>query len=134
METDMSADANTGQAPVSLWHRRLLLTATVLTYLLVTMGGVVCATESAAGCPDWPGCFGQVVPPPQINAIIEYLHRLIAALTAPLIIAAAVVSWRRTRAIRWLSRPPVVAIGFTAAVVVFGAFAVLTGLPRGIAA
>jgi cytochrome c oxidase assembly protein subunit 15 len=98
------------------------------------MGGVVCATESAAGCPDWPGCYGRIVPPPQINAIIEYAHRLIAALTSPLIIAAAVVSWRRTRAIRWVFWPLAVSLVFLVAVVIFGAFAVLTGLPRGVAA
>jgi heme A synthase len=70
----------------------------------------------------------------QSNAIIEYTHRLIAALTTPLIIAAAVVGWRRARPIRWVSAPPLVAIGLTGAVITFGAFAVLTGLPPTVAA
>jgi heme a synthase len=120
--------------PITRGHARLLLAASIMTCLLVIMGGVVCATESAAGCPDWPGCYGRIVPPPQVNAIIEYLHRLIAALTSPLIIAAAVVSWRRTRAIRWVTRPLALSLIFLVAVVIFGAFAVLTGLPRGVAA
>jgi heme a synthase len=120
--------------PITRGHAGLLLAASSMTCLLVIMGGVVCATESAAGCPDWPGCYGRIVPPPQINAIIEYAHRLIAALTSPLIIAAAIVSWRRTRAIRWITRPLLLSLVFLVAVVIFGAFAVLTGLPRGVAA
>jgi len=105
-----------------------------MTTLLVALGGIVCATESGAGCPDWPGCYGRIVPPPQVNAVIEYTHRFAAGLTTPLILAAAWVSWRRARAIRWLVRPLAVSIVFVAAVIVFGAFAVLTGLPRLVAA
>lgn len=115
-------------------HRNLLLVATIFTALLVTMGAVVCATESGAACPDWPGCFGRAIPPPQIHSIIEYTHRFVAFVTTPLIVAAAYLGWRnarRERLVRWL---PTIAIGFTLAVVVFGAFAVLTGLPRGVAA
>ena len=111
----------------------LLLTASGMTYLLITMGGIVCLTGTAVGCPDWPGCFGQIVPPMQSDAIIEYLHRFIAALTSPLIIIAAIVGWRKYRATRWVSRPPIIAIGFLLAVIVFGALAVLRGIPPVIA-
>ena len=128
MSTEVSPDR------ISRGHRNLLLVATVFTALLVTMGAVVCATESGAACPDWPGCFGRAIPPPQIHSIIEYTHRFIAALTTPLIIAAAVVGWRRARGNRLVTRLPLIAIFFTLAVVVFGAFAVLTGLARGVAA
>jgi cytochrome c oxidase assembly protein subunit 15 len=130
----MSADSTAGRVPITRWHCALLLVATVLTTLLIMLGGIVCVTGSAQGCPDWPGCFGRIVPPPQINAIIEYLHRFVAALTSPFILAAAIVGWWKARRVRWVSWPPVVAIPFLLAVVVFGAIAVLRGLPRGWAA
>jgi cytochrome c oxidase assembly protein subunit 15 len=115
-------------------HRNLLIVAAAMTTLLIALGGIVCATESSTGCPDWPGCYGRIVPPLQVNAIIEYVHRLVAGLTTPLILAAAWVSWRRTRPIRWLVRPLLLAIPFLIAVIIFGAFAVLTGLPTLVAA
>jgi heme A synthase len=69
-----------------------------------------------------------------MGAIIETTHRFLAALTSPLIVAAAVMGWRRHRSIWWLSRPPAIAVALALAVVVFGAFAVLTGLPPIVAA
>ena len=130
----MTTDHTSDVAPISRGHRNLVVAAAVMTTLLVALGGIVCATESGAGCPDWPGCYGRIVPPPQVNAVIEYTHRLVAGLTSPLILAAAWVSWRRARAIRWLVGPLAVSIVFLAAVIVFGAFAVLTGLPPLVAA
>jgi cytochrome c oxidase assembly protein subunit 15 len=133
-EENVTTDPIGGTAPISRGHRNLLVAAAVMTTLLVALGGIVCATESGAGCPDWPGCYGRIVPPPQVNAVIEYSHRFVAGLTFPLMLAAAWVSWRRARAIRWLVWPLTISIMFGAAVIVFGAFAVLTGLPRLVAA
>ncbi len=79
------------------------------------------------------GLLTGIIPPPQINSIIEYTHRFVALLTSPLIIAAAVVSWRR-RFLRWVSRPLAVALVFLVVVIIFGALTVLTGLPPVLAA
>ena len=54
--------------------------ASLVTALMaVTMGGVVRVTGSGLGCPDWPLCYGQVIPPWELTSWLEYLHRLSAA-------------------------------------------------------
>ena len=116
------------------WHRSLLFAASGFTFVLITLGGLVCVTQSARGCPDWPGCFGQPIPPAQTAAVIEYFHRLVAALTSPLILVAAFIGWRKFWSVRWLSRPPVLAIPFLIAVIIFGMLAVTRGIPSSVSA
>jgi heme A synthase len=128
------ADSSTSDTVVTRSHYALLSTASAVTYLLLVMGGIVCVTGSGLGCPDWPMCYGKIIPPVDMAAIIETTHRLLAALTSPLIVAAAVMGWWKHSSIRWLSRPPAIAVALVMAVAVFGAFAVLTGLPPIVAA
>lgn len=122
------------ETEVTRAQSRLLGLASGVTYLLIVMGGVVCMTGSGLGCPDWPMCYGRIIPPLNMGAIIETTHRFLAVLTSPLIVAAAVMGWRKHRSIWWLSRPPAIAVALVLLVAVFGAFAVLTGLPPIVAA
>jgi cytochrome c oxidase assembly protein subunit 15 len=115
---------------LSNYHRNLLAVTAAMTLLLVVMGSIVCVTDSSRGCPDWPRCHGGLVPPLQANSIIEYTHRVIAIVTGPLILACAIVGIRR----KSLGVAPVVAFGLTIVVAIFGAYAVLTGLPPVLAA
>lgn len=123
-----------GKTLITQRHRDLLLVTCLLTYALVILGGIVCMTDASRGCPDWPGCYGQIVPPMRMDSILEYAHRVMAALTSLFIIASAVVGWRKARSIRWVSRPPLIAVALLLAVIVFGAMVVLRGLAPGLAA
>lgn len=100
------------------WNRLTLITV----LLLILAGGIVRSSGSGMGCPDWPLCFGQWIPPlyeeelpanyqeiyaergykdTRFNALktwIEYLNRLLGALTGLFVLVQAVLAWRLRRA------------------------------------
>ena len=99
--------------------RRVFLLAAIFAYLQIALGGVVRVTGSGLGCPDWPLCHGRPYPPADLNAIIEYSHRTVGAVTGVLIIATVVAAWAvfRTRrpAVPWLATAAVIAVSIEGA-------------------
>jgi cytochrome c oxidase assembly protein subunit 15 len=68
--------------------------------LIVLTGAGVRLTGSGLGCPDWPKCYGQTVPPLNSHAVIEYGNRLLTGFVGIAVIAASVLAFFR-RPYRW---------------------------------
>jgi protoheme IX farnesyltransferase len=92
-----------------------LAAATVgLTFLLVTIGVIVRATDSGMACPHWPGCFeGQFLPglDAGYQVWLEWIHRTVAALIGFTILGMAAVAIRDHRDRASLLWPSIAAVG-----------------------
>lgn len=104
--------------------RRLALATALGTYLLIVVGAVVRSTGSGLGCPDWPLCHGQFVPPPYVAAWIEFSHRLSGAVVSALMLAMVAAAWVWARSVRHIVLPATLVPIMLAAQILLGAWVV----------
>src|SRR5437016_6478910 len=118
-------------APLTRRFTRLAWTAATFPYLLIVLGAVVRITGSGLGCGEhWPLCNGHLFPPlNDLPTVIEWSHRLVAALVSVLVLALGGLAWRGVGSLE----PGARGAAYTAVVlliiqVLLGAWTVKTGL------
>lgn len=113
---------------IHLIFRAVVVAALVAAFTQVTLGGVVRVTGSGLGCPDWPLCHGQIIPPFEIDTLIEYTHRLSASALSLLMLATAGMSWVFYRSKPWIMISSGSGLALVAVAAALGGATVLTEL------
>jgi len=63
----------------------LLIASSVITWILISFGAFVRLNGAGLACPDWPLCYGEVVPDPVYEIWLEVGHRYLAGVLMILI-------------------------------------------------
>ena len=94
---------------------KLSVSACILALFVIVLGAYVRLSDAGLGCPDWPGCYGQITAPDDAeelskarliypNSVIdsskawkEMLHRYFAIALGFLILIMAFIAWRQRK-------------------------------------
>lgn len=111
---EIGSSADSAGVDPMLCRRLGLLSSHLVVALvaLVVIGGATRVMEAGLACPDWPLCYGSLLPGRQMNlqVFLEWFHRLDAFVVgvALLVLAAVASVWRRrlpegVAALAWLA-------------------------------
>ena len=76
----------------------IILTLSIIFCLFqITLGGFVRVSESGLGCPDWPLCYGEIIPPMSYSTLIEWGHRTSGVVLGMLILLSTILIWVKKR-------------------------------------
>ena len=108
--------------------RTVAVAAVIAAFGQVTLGGVVRVTDSGLGCPDWPLCYGQIIPPFSVPTMIEYSHRLSASVLSLFVAATTALAWLNYRDNPVVLRSSIAALVLVIVAAILGGVTVLTEL------
>jgi heme a synthase len=79
--------------------RRLVWKISIATLILIAIGTATRVMNAGLACPDWPLCYGELVPAKQMNlqVFLEWFHRLDASLIGLSAIFLVFFSWWKRR-------------------------------------
>ena len=109
-------------------YKYLSVSTLLSAFAQITLGGFVRTSESGLGCPDWPLCYGQIIPPMDFHTWVEWSHRLNASVLMMLVFTLCfftVIQYKNIRILKNFSVTNVILVIITA---ILGGITVITEL------
>ena len=113
---------------MALIYKIVALLSLVVSFIQITLGGFVRASESGLGCPDWPLCHGQIIPPMEFHTLIEYSHRLNGSVLGILVTILLIICLMNYRSEKQLTIANYSAFGLVVGAGILGGITVITEL------
>jgi len=85
--------------------RRIALGIAIATWMVMAIGSATRVMNAGLACPDWPLCYGSVLPASQMNlqVFLEWFHRLVASTVGFATIVLFSASWYFRKSLpKWL--------------------------------
>ena len=116
------------------FFKSLVRVATILAFIVITLGAYVRLSDAGLGCPDWPGCYGKAIVPAaeqmeQTNAAYperpleigkawkEMVHRYAAGSLGLIVFWIMLLAWKRRR----IENQPIVIPAILSVLIIFQA-------------
>ena len=96
----------------------------VLTFCLITLGALVRANGAGLACPDWPLCFGHLIPEIDVQVGFEWSHRLLAGGVTAILAILSWFAWRSSARSRYITALLTIAAALIAVQITLGALTV----------
>ena len=93
---DSQSDQSTDKSMESVvLIRRIAFGIAIATWMVMAIGSATRVMNAGLACPDWPLCYGTVLPAEQMNlqVFLEWFHRLVATSVGFATIVLAGTSW-----------------------------------------
>jgi cytochrome c oxidase assembly protein subunit 15 len=87
--------ATHNQEQLKVWFCRFVFGLAIATLFLMALGSSTRVMNAGLSCPDWPLCYGRLVPQQQMNlqVFLEWFHRLVASGIGFLTLCLCSLSW-----------------------------------------